>query len=104
MKCAAEPSLLVIQGPLKMLPGDSRIFFFSWGDTGDTQNKARGEGYSTGTYYPYRALHSQSLSEIAGSLLVPSLQKQNGRQSLQLSGSSPVEPVPSLDSEDGHPA
>lgn len=70
---------LSFKGPLKCyqeIPG-----FFLWGDTGDTQNKARGEGYSTGTYYPYRALHSQSLSEIAGSLLVPSLQKQNGRQS-----------------------
>lgn len=43
MKCAAEPSLLVIQGPLKMLPGDSRIFFyFFYGVTQGTPRTRRG--------------------------------------------------------------
>lgn len=60
MKCAAEPSLLVIQGPLKMLPGDSRIFFifFLWGDTGDTE---QGEGGGI-LHWDILSLQSTSLS------------------------------------------
>lgn len=43
-------------------------------------------------YYPNGAFFSQG----SGLLVVPSFQLQNGRQSLQLSEDSPVEPIPTL--------